>query len=290
MPQGEGAKGVHKPISVRFGDAVLDAGHTAMPNLVLDNYAELGVSAVQMMFAIHVWQHWWTERNPHPSLEKIAQKMGVTRRQARNYAQRFKELGLVRIEERHAVGQGQLTNEYDFSPLISAVVKLAEQGTEVIESTVVGGRKNISEGGRKFSSSEEDQEQEDEVFVNGISRKVMERSKRESPGLQPIKQALESFAVRKRASGGEGEWLVGKIISVTGDPHSIGAYRKLARLCPANLLLEALASVAEAKREGISRRPGAMFIAAVRRLCAERRLADPLPRAPGRLIPAGAGS
>src|SRR4051794_32133875 len=92
MPEESSSMGDKRPISIRFGDAVLDAGHTSVPNLVLDNYVELGLSAAQMMFAIHVWQHWWTERNPHPSLERIAQKMGVTRRQARNYAQRLKEL------------------------------------------------------------------------------------------------------------------------------------------------------------------------------------------------------
>ena len=62
-------------ITVRFGDAILQAGFTAVPNLVLDHYASLGITPGEMIFIIHVWQYWWTEQDPYPSLKTIAGKM-----------------------------------------------------------------------------------------------------------------------------------------------------------------------------------------------------------------------
>jgi hypothetical protein len=65
-------------IAVRFGDQVLQAGFTSVPNLVLNHYAELGISPAEMMFTIHMWQFRWTERDPYPSLTTIADKMDVS--------------------------------------------------------------------------------------------------------------------------------------------------------------------------------------------------------------------
>src|SRR4051812_31799730 len=62
-------------ISVRFGDQILQAGFTSVPNLVLNHYAELGITPAEMMFIIHMWQFRWTERDPYPSLTTIADRM-----------------------------------------------------------------------------------------------------------------------------------------------------------------------------------------------------------------------
>src|SRR5215211_2238749 len=114
-------------ISVRFGDAILEAGHTSVPNLVLNHYAELGISPAEMMFIIHIWQYWWTEKQPYPSLSTIAEKMRVSLRQAKRYAASLKEAGYLRVVPRYVPGIGQMTNEYDFSTLTSAVVACSQQ-------------------------------------------------------------------------------------------------------------------------------------------------------------------
>jgi DNA replication protein len=109
------------PISVRFGDRILERGFTAIPNLVLDTYSQLGISESEMLFIIHVWQYWWTERSPHPSLSRIAEKMGVSWRQCHRYAKSLEDKEYLLIRERYLNGLGQQSNEYDFSPLIRAV-------------------------------------------------------------------------------------------------------------------------------------------------------------------------
>ena len=112
---------VHRLV-VRFGNELLQDGFTSVPNLVLTHYAILGITAAEMMFSIHVWQYWWTEKDPYPALQTIADRMSVTRRQVRNYTQSLKQKGYLVVNERADPNLGQLTSEYDFGPLLDAVL------------------------------------------------------------------------------------------------------------------------------------------------------------------------
>ena len=147
-------------IVVRFGDRMLDAGHTAVPNLVLRHYARLGVTPAELVFVLEVWTFWWSERDPFPSLGTIADRMGISRRQARNYVHSLKERGHLAVTERSAPGRGQLTSEYDFGPFLDAVRKLDSKGNDP-RNDPSGGTpgKEASEGPRNSSSPEEDEEE-----------------------------------------------------------------------------------------------------------------------------------
>src|SRR4051812_4154409 len=146
-------------IAVRFGDEVLQGGFTSVPNLVLNQYAELGISPAEMMFTIHVWQYWWTEKDPYPSLRAIAGKMNVSMRQVHNYAASLKKKGYLIVTQRYSPGQGQVTSEYDFAPLLQAVVKLIQASTPLKEISG-GGVKEISGAPLNPTSHEEDAEKE----------------------------------------------------------------------------------------------------------------------------------
>lgn len=117
-------------ISVRFGDQILQAGFTSVPNLVLNHYAELSITPAEMMFIIHMWQFRWTERDPYPSLTTIADKMDVSWRQAHRYAKSLEQKGFLSIKARQEPGRGQVTSEYDFEPLIKAVLGLDKPDTD----------------------------------------------------------------------------------------------------------------------------------------------------------------
>jgi hypothetical protein len=155
-------------IVVRFGSAVLEAGHTSVPNLVLGHYAELGVSAGELVFMLLCLQHKWSKGNPHPSLGTIATKMGVSRRQVRTYASGLRAKQLLSVEERSDPVRGQLSSVYDFTPFLDAVVRLATN-TELTpgKDSSEGGRKLFSGGpGKDPSGHKEDKEQEDEQSSN----------------------------------------------------------------------------------------------------------------------------
>ena len=124
MTAGHGHNGDRR-IVVRFGDEVLEAGFTTVPNLVLEHYAALGITSDEMMFTIHVWQYWWTERDPYPSLATVAAKMGKSWRTAHRYAKSLQKKQMLRITHRDRDDGGQSTSEYDFEPLINAVVQSA---------------------------------------------------------------------------------------------------------------------------------------------------------------------
>lgn len=160
MTVGHGHNGDRR-IVVRFGDEVLEAGFTTVPNLVLEHYAALGITSDEMMFTIHVWQYWWTERDPYPSLATVAAKMGKSWRTAHRYAKSLQKKQMLRITHRDRDDGGQSTSEYDFEPMISAVVqsaRTARVGADVpTDTSDRGALTKIAEGPLTSTSDEKDQ-------------------------------------------------------------------------------------------------------------------------------------
>ena len=61
------------------------------------------------------------------------------------------------------------------------------------------------------------------------------------------------------------------MLSVLGDRHSLGYYRRLAVTVPKDIIFEALSLVRRAVHEGkIRKSRGALFVAIVKRACADR--------------------
>src|SRR5512135_3628102 len=72
---------------VRFGKDLLQDGFTAVPNLLLDVYAELGITHCELVFILHLLQYKWSNHDPYPSLGTIATKMGLSLRAVQNHVQ-----------------------------------------------------------------------------------------------------------------------------------------------------------------------------------------------------------
>lgn len=135
---------------VRFGAEIMEEGFTSVPNLVLNHYASLGITGAEMLFIIHVWQFWWSEReNPHPSSRVLAERMGVDQRTIRNYTASLETKGVLTTHERIIPGEGQRANVYDFAKLLKAVTKAAKMGGNGSGGTAAAPRKDPSGEGRK---------------------------------------------------------------------------------------------------------------------------------------------
>ncbi len=135
---------------VRFGAEIMEEGFTSVPNLVLNHYAALGITGAEMLFIIHVWQFWWSEReNPHPSSRVLAERMGVDQRTIRNYTASLETKGFLTTRERIIPGEGQRANVYDFAKLLKAVTKAAKIGGKSTGGGAADPRKELSEEGRK---------------------------------------------------------------------------------------------------------------------------------------------
>jgi hypothetical protein len=136
----------------------MGAGFTAIPNHVLNHYAALGITGAEMLFIIHVWQFWWSEReHPHPSPRTLAERMGVDERTIRNYAASLQAKGYLAIRRQREPGAATLANVYDFAMLLRAVAAMARGGrpsavtTDPRPHTVAarGKRKNVAARQRK---------------------------------------------------------------------------------------------------------------------------------------------
>jgi len=84
-------------------------------------------------------------------------------------------------------------------------------------------------------------------------------------------------------SGDERDYLVDEMVSVLGDRDSEGYYQRLAASVPKDIIFEALSLVKRAAHEGkIRKTRGALFVAIVKRACADRGVVVGHPQNGGR--------
>jgi len=160
-------------LTVRFGDEILQAGFTTVPNLLLRYQATLTSSSSELNFVLQVWYHWWDQKDPYPALGTIAERIGQSRRQVRRYSESLRDKGFLIVRERRETGLGQVTSEYDFAPLLERLRQLYRE--EQAETTrgrthltapprthlTEGGGTDLTEAPRSSMSSEEYIDEED---------------------------------------------------------------------------------------------------------------------------------
>jgi hypothetical protein len=108
--------------SFRWGIPLLDDGHTTIPNFMLDNYAQVGVSRAEFLTIVHLARYQYESRDAEckPSVATVARQMGYTRRGLRKLLAGLEERGLLARHFR----SGE-TTIYDFSGFSRAVLELS---------------------------------------------------------------------------------------------------------------------------------------------------------------------
>ncbi len=119
---------------LKFGD-MMGAGFTVLPNILLKYQADLGITSSEFNFIAQIWFHWWSDKDAYPSIKTIAKRMGSKDDESvRRYSRSLQKKGYLLVRDRISKGKGQLSSEYDFSPLIQklnglyAVEEAAAQG------------------------------------------------------------------------------------------------------------------------------------------------------------------
>ncbi len=103
--------------------------------------------------------------------------------------------------------------------------------------------------------------------VTQMSPKVIRTEER----LNNVTDRTFSSKTMEPPSGDEREALMQEMLSVLQDSESEGYYRRLASSVPKNIIFEALSLVKRAVAEGKVRKSrGALFVAIVKRACADR--------------------
>lgn len=107
----------------KWGRTTLKAGWTAIPSILLDQQAELGLSSTNLVVLAHLIRWWWIkDRWPFPSLELIATSMGVDQKLVRKSVARMKRKKLVDV-----LRQPEKTPVYDLSGLIAYLEEATER-------------------------------------------------------------------------------------------------------------------------------------------------------------------
>ena len=121
-----------------FGDQVIDQGFVVLPNLLLRNYRQLGISEETLVFTLHLLSIVWNYADPPKNLPDIAERMGKSVSMVRRYSHALHEAGLVVIRPRFQRGL-QIGNDYDLSPLWSRLASLATADREQPDDGIVLG-------------------------------------------------------------------------------------------------------------------------------------------------------
>jgi DNA-binding transcriptional regulator YhcF (GntR family) len=115
----------HK-ITAIWGVRLLDEGFTQIPNLLIRNYRKLGIEHGEFGFICTILTYQHDTRDPYPSLETLADHLGVSTKQIQKWIKSLKEKGLLIVGRRpHNVNNGHFAeNVYNFQPLIQALLNL----------------------------------------------------------------------------------------------------------------------------------------------------------------------
>ncbi len=101
-----------KAIEERWTKPLADAGWTALPNVVLDKQAVLGLDPMDVNIILQIAKYWWQpESAPYPGVERLAEAIGVHVRTIQKHITRLVDAGCwsgtlssTRRADRRAIG------------------------------------------------------------------------------------------------------------------------------------------------------------------------------------------
>ena len=105
---------------------VIDYGYAALPRLLFDAQARLGLNATQMIVLLHLANLWWDPgMNPWPSKDRLAKSLGLSKRQVQRILADLETAGFVSRKPRFRANHGgQTSNEFDLGGLVAKLKAL----------------------------------------------------------------------------------------------------------------------------------------------------------------------
>ena len=100
-------------------DELFDRGFVVVPSTFFRNYSRLKphpLSGGEALFVLHLMEFKWDAAQPFPGYKTLGQRMGVSDKMVRRYAQGLEAKGFLRRRVR--VGR---TNLFDLTPLFAAL-------------------------------------------------------------------------------------------------------------------------------------------------------------------------
>jgi Helix-turn-helix domain len=112
-------------VVAKWGKAA-DAGFQLVPDVLLKNQSNLGLTAIELVVLLNLTMHWWyPAQKPFPRSTTIAERMGVDVRTVQRALKQLAELGLIqRVAVQTEAGEGTVI---DLDGLVNQLRKRAVQ-------------------------------------------------------------------------------------------------------------------------------------------------------------------
>jgi hypothetical protein len=119
----------------KWSRALMDAGWTVLPSIILEKQHALGLDAVDVNILLQLARYWWfSDRPPFPSKATIAECMNIDPSTVRKRIARMERDGLMHREYRfNSKKGGQEANAYHFTGLIKAAMPFAKEALHTRE-------------------------------------------------------------------------------------------------------------------------------------------------------------
>ena len=164
--------------SVVWGDCVLDAGFSQIPNALLDHQHDIGLTNDELCLVVHVLRYKYSESDPYPRNATIAERMQCSERTLERYIHSLKEKGLLVREQ---VNDWKYT--WNFSLLLKRLHELSGGGV----NSVTGGASKLSPGGGVNSVTQNN------TSIKNNTREEEEQRAREGNGLTLYEQHQRQY-------------------------------------------------------------------------------------------------
>jgi DNA-binding MarR family transcriptional regulator len=96
--KGEGLQDSSSSMKAKWGEEVVRAGWTTVPNTLLKNAYRMNLDPTETLTLIYLLRFWWNaEGMPYPSISKTSVEMGVTRKTMAKKFASLQEKGLIKL-------------------------------------------------------------------------------------------------------------------------------------------------------------------------------------------------
>ena len=125
----------------KWGPAMMAAGYTIVPNVLLERQSALGIDSVDLNILLLIVAHWWKADNrAFLSKATIAETFGCSPRTVQRRISEMKREGILKTVDRFTTTGRQTANAFDLGPLIQGAKPLAEELLAERKARALGNR------------------------------------------------------------------------------------------------------------------------------------------------------
>lgn len=128
------AKKAKRRAEDKFSTLVMKHGYTLVPNLLLMAQGRLKISPAGFNVLVQLFGFWWdADKEPYPTKEKVAGRVGKSPRMVQRYITELEEAGYVKRVERFSGPKNQLANGYALDGLVKKLIEIEPAFAKEVE-------------------------------------------------------------------------------------------------------------------------------------------------------------